>query len=525
MSKKVVLIFTCLLLAFGLLAGCTSQNQQGGTPSENGNDGQSGQSEQSAPIDLKVALGTEGLQYIEGSPNINEDPYVKKLRELSNFNVTLELIPHREFDQKLSLLFAGGDLPDLLQTHGINKVEVAPAVDTGAIIPLNELIEQHGPNLKKNIPQEAWEFASVSKDGKIYGIPTMNPLPNGNVMFVRKDWLDKLGLSVPKTVDEYIEMLRAFKEKDPNGNGQQDEYPYSGREKLAFTEAFFGAYDVIPGDWKFENGQLVPNFVRPAMKEALSLYRQLYGEKLLDNEVFVQKPKDWDAKIKGAGTVGLWTHAARMADKWSAEVRTGTPTAVIDVIPSPVGPDGKGGHSIGSIVGGNVWVIPKSNKNPENAIKFLDWFYSDEAQKFLTYGLEGEDYTEENGKINYKYPKTQDEIYKEEMHLTWLRLVGPSHLLNEEFMKNRPSGELVLKAMEVAKAEGRQNDGLGMPILPTLQARPELGRDGLWLEFAAKVITGKESVDQFDSFVEDWKKRGGDQLIKEATEWYLANRK
>jgi putative aldouronate transport system substrate-binding protein len=64
-----------------------------------------------------------------------------------------------------------------------------------------------------------------------------------------------------------------------------------------------------------------------------------------------------------------------------------------------------------------------------------------------------------------------------------------------------------------------------MPALPTLSTRPELNWDGLWLDFAAKVITGKESVDKFNDFVADWKKRGGDQLIKEATDWYNSRHK
>ncbi|MCZ8515427.1 extracellular solute-binding protein [Paenibacillus filicis] len=517
MSKKWSMFALSLTLLSGSLTACSSGSDSAKAPSGGNGDNK--------PAKLKIGIGTEGLQYIEGSPNINDDKYTKKLRELSKTDVTLDLIPHREFDQKLTLLFAGGELPDLLQTHGINKPEVAPAVDTGILIPLNDLIDKYGPNLKKNISKEAWDFASVSKDGKIYGIPTTNPTPNGNVMMVRKDWLDKLGLKPPKTVDEYIDMLRAFRDKDPNGNGKADEIPYSGREKLAFTEAFFGAYDVLPADWKFENGQLVPNMIRPQMKTALGVYKKLYEEKLLDNEVFVQQAKDWDAKIKAKGIVGLWTHAARMADKWSAEVKTGTPSAQLEVIPAPTGPDGKGGFGIGSQVGGNVWVIPKTTKNPQAAIQFLDWFYSDEAQKFLTYGLEGEDYTVDNGKINYKFPQKQDEIYKEEMHQNWLRLVGPSYLTNNEFMKARPSGDLVLKAIDLANKEGRKNDGMGMPALPTLQSRPELGKDGLWLELAAKIVTGKESVDAFDKFVEDWKKRGGDQVIKEATEWYKSTHK
>ncbi|UQZ81726.1 Lipoprotein LipO precursor [Paenibacillus konkukensis] len=513
MKKRTLKATICLLAAFGTLIGCSKQE-----PGTGGN-----ADAPAKPPTVKIGLGTRGLPYVEGSSNINEDKYVKKLRELSKTDVRLELIPHAEFNQKLTLLLAGGDLPDILQINGINTPEVAPAVKNGAFYELNDLLQKYAPNLLKKIPQEAWDSTLVSEKGKIYAIPGENYVRN-SVVYVRKDWLETLNLQVPKTVDDYVAMLKAFKEKDPNGNGKPDEIPFSGRQNFAFSDVFFGAYDVIPDGWKFENNQLVPNLIRPQMKTALELHRSLYKEQLMDNEIFVQQGKDWDAKIKGAARVGMWVHDPSYPDKWQSEVRQTEPSSSLINIPAPVGPDGKGGTGLSSSVG-NVWAIPKSNKNPEAAIKFLDWFYSDEAQKFLDYGLENEDYTVENSKIQYKYATTVDAINKENMHLMFLRLVGPSYLANEEFMKGRKDSDLILNALSVAKNEGRVNDGVGMPITPTMLSKPELGKNGLWMEMAAKIITGKEPIDSFDKFVEDWKKRGGDQIIKEATEWYNSKNK
>ena len=517
--KKLVSVLVVIITVLMVFAGCSSNSPGGGSGNDPGNSGSNDGTDNERPK-LRIGQTTAGQQYIEASPDINQDKYVKKLRELSGIDITIDpLIPWVDYQQKMNLLFARGDLPDLLQTQGINMMEVAPAVDRGVLQPLNDLIEKHGPNLKKNIPEEAWNSPKVSKDGKIYGIPQIRFVRNDNVVYVRKDWLDALGLEAPRTVEEYIDMLRAFKEGDPNGNGQPDEIPISGRAKFAYVDTFFAAYDVIPGAWKFENGQLIPNFIRPNMKEALKVYTQLYLEQLLDNEFMVQQGKDWDAKIKGQGNVGMWQHAATYPDKWLMEVRTNTPSAEIAILPAPAGPDGKGGASLGSMVG-MVYVIPASNQNPEAAIRFLDWMYSEEAERFVTYGIEGENYTVENGKINYKYPETQNEIYEEQMYNIFLDYVGQRYLANTEFMRGRNHGDLIVSAMEIANNEGRQNDGLDMPAMPTLLARPELAYDGLWLEFAAKVITGEQSVEEFERFVADWKKRGGDQLIQEATEWY-----
>lgn len=525
--KKTLSVLLSTVLVGSALAGCASKDEGGTSPSN----GSGGSSTPAAPAKIKVALGTGNLAYVTGSRDINSDKYVTKLEQLSNTDLDLQLIPHENYSQTITLMFASGEMPDLLQTKGINTPEVAPAVDSGNLMPLNELIDKYGPNLKKYVPQESWDSARVSKDGKIYGIPQENPIRNGTVTYIRQDWLDKLGLKAPKTVDEYITVLKAFKEKDPNGNGKNDEIPFTARSKFSFGNAFFGAYDVIPSLWKYQNDQLVPNFIRPEMVDALKTYRKLYEEKLLDNEFLVMAGKDWDAKIKGSAVAGMWAHAATYPDKWQSDVQAGDPNAKVAVISSPVGPSGKPGavDEIGSSVSDYVWTLPKNTKNAAEVIKFLDWYYNPDNKdkdNFLLYGLEGTDYTVENGKIKYNYPKTAEETGAEFMHQGWLAFTGPKkYLTDEEYIKNKPGGDKILAALKVAQAEGAKNDGLGMPSLPTLQARPELKYDGLWLEFASKVITGKESVDKFNDFVADWKKRGGDQLIKEATDWYKSTQK
>ncbi|WP_246067577.1 extracellular solute-binding protein [Paenibacillus koleovorans] len=526
--KKTLLVLMSGVLA-ATLAACG--NKEDSTTNGNASTSTAPSGSPAAPAKIKVALSTGGLAYVEGSPDINNDKYLKKMEEMANVDLNLSLIQHQNYAQNMTLLFAGGELPDLLQTQGINKPEVAPAVDAGVLMPLNELLDKYGPNLKKYISQDAWNDPKVSKDGKIYGIPQENPIRNSTVTYMRKDWLDKLGLQAPKTVDEYINVLTAFRDKDPNGNGKQDEIPFSARAKFSFGFQFFASYDVHPQAWKFENNQLVPNFIRPGMIDALKVYKRLYDEKLIDNEFLVNQGKDWDAKIKGAGTVGMWAHSAAAPDSWLIQVQANTPGAQIVNIPSPVGPSGKPGgvYALDSAVGDFVWTIPKNTKNPEAIIKFLDWYYAagDKAKDdFFLYGIKGENYTDDGGKIKYNYPTTNEGVGNQAMFQEWIHFVGPkNHLTNAEFLKGKPNGDLIVKSLEIASKEGVIDEGYGLPALPTLQARPELKFDGLWLEFAAKVITGKESVDKFNDFVADWKKRGGDQVIKEATEWYNTKNK
>ncbi len=514
--KSLCLTLSILFLVFTALVGCSSKTESGTDKSGTSNGGSN---------NINIVMTDRGIQAVEASPDIKNDKYVKKLGELTNTKLDIELLSWAEYEQNLTLMFAGGEYPDLMEVNGVNSPQVAPAIDAGVFIPLNDLIEEHAPNLKKFITQEQWDSPNVSKDGQIYAIPSTNYAQNWAVVMVRKDWMDKLNLEIPKTIEDYSNMLRHFRDDDPNGNGKRDEIPWSARENFRYGEAIFGAYDVIPNDWKYIDGELIPNFIRPEMKEALAVYKELYEEKLLDNEFLVQQGKDFDAKIKGKGNVGMFIHDPSYPDKWQTEIQSNTPSAELEVIPAPVGPDGKGGHTIASPVGSMVWAIPTTNEDPVAAIKFLDKFYNEDVQTFLTYGIEGDTYTIDGEKINYKYPTDQKSIQNETLYQNFLRFIGPSHLENEEFLSNRPHGDLIKQAIEVSKNEGRENDGLGMSNPKTLLERPELQKDGLWVEFAAKVITGKESLDNFDNFVADWKKRGGDQVINEATEWHKSAKK
>jgi len=513
-----------ILTGITILSACGNQS-----PDNKGKE--SNDAEATNVPSINITMSSRSLPYIESSPNINEDKYVKKLEELSKTNVKIELIPQTDFDQKLNLLLAANEkLPDLLEIMAINTTTTSNAVENGAFLELNDLIDQYGPNLKANIPQDVWNSPAISREGKIFAIPTINGVTHNQVIYVRKDWLDKLGLQVPKTIDEYINVLKAFRDQDPNGNGKKDEIPFSSRKNFRVGELFFGAYDVNPGDnipagaWKYVDGKLIPKFILPEMKKALKLYRELYQEKLIDNEMFVLEGKDWDAKIKGAARVGMWIHEPNYPDKWLSEVKQGDPKAEIINIPAPIGPDGKGGGEILSSIR-SAFAIPASSKNAVDVIKFLDWFYSKEADNLLTYGIEGEDYTINNGKIQYNYPTSVDAINKENMHLMFLQITGRPYVLNEEFMKGRPNGDLITNALKVANSEGRVNDAVNMPVPSVNLSKPELGKNGLFMETAAKIITGKEDVDYFDKFVLDWKARGGDKAIEEATQWYKANNK
>jgi putative aldouronate transport system substrate-binding protein len=531
-KSKLILILMCLVLVLGSLVACSSNNsssknsgndqgqKQSNDKQDNNQDNKQAETPKE-PLELSIVLTTGGSQYVINSPNINEDKYVKHFEGLANVDLDIELLPHENYDEAIALLLAGGDLPDILQTKGINQSQIAPAVDAGVLLPLNDLIKEHAPNLMAKLPKESWASSRVSKDGVIYGIPQENPIRNGTVVMMRKDWLDQAGKEEPTTVEEYIDVFRAFKELDPSY------IPFSGREKFSHTYHFYGAYDVLPNTFDWTGEELIPSFIKPEMKDALETYRLLYEEKLFDQDVFTQPGQAWDQKITGQAIVGTWAHGAVWGDQWEGRLQASVPTAEITHPNAPVGPSGKPGaiYATGSSVSDFIWTIPQGSKDKAvEIIKFFDWYYSDDAPKnFFLYGIEGEDHTvAADGTVTYKYPETDVEYGEESQHQQWLKFTGPKyHQTDEDFIKGRKGGDLIMQGIKVSLEDGIINDGSDIPALPTIKARPELDHNGLFLEFSAKVITGRESVDNFDQFVADWRKRGGDAWIKEATEWYL----
>ncbi len=529
MVRKVVLTMMSVILTFGVIIGCSSNTNNSSSSNSGAPAQSSGSSDDSTPAKapapkLKIALGTNHLPYIEGSSNINNDVITKKLNELSGFDVSYELIPENEFAERMTLLLAGGDYPDIIGANGLGQAYMTPALDANVFLPLDDLIKEHAPNILKNMPEEAWIQPEVAYKGKIYSIPSTHSILNERVVLIRKDWLDKLNLEIPVTVEDYVEVMRAFRDGDPNENGKADELPTSGRESLAWAEMFFGAYNVLFNGWRELDGKIVPSTVHPDMKDALNLYQMLYTEKLLDNEVFVNKKQDVQDKVVGAGIVGMWlAGASDVANVQKQFIENGHTDAEVIAIPAPIGPDGKGGLFRRSFIATDVFVIPASTKDPVAAIKYLDWFYSDEAQNFFMWGVD------KNGEINtagtFEYD-VDDKAWLDQ-HVAiedFFKLIGPgSRLVNEEYMKHVPGGEEISKAIEIVNNEGRSLNNYGMPLLPAYTNDPDLFYRGYWLEYAAKAITGVVNVDDtFDSFVADWYAKGGQNWVDQASEWYYS---
>lgn len=525
-TKKWVSLAVAASMAGSLAACGSSEDSKDSSAASSGASSASPSASASAseapktPVKISL-LTTDNSQPVPGG-NPMDDPTIKYLAEKTNTILDITFLPAAQAENLKKVKFASGEMPDIVQDYGVN----GELFVNNQLIALDEYIDKYGPNLKKVIPKAAWD--GVTRNGKIYAIPesAIGDSPVNRVFFVRKDWMEKVGIKeAPKTPDEFLNMLRAFRDKDPNGNGKKDEIPLSARENFTWLDTVLGMFGANVFGGTLVDGKIVPSNTSPQMKQALIFVRQLMDEKLLDSEFMTNKRNTWEQKIQN-DQVGVWVHAPDLSWDWQDKLNKALPGkgAIVAPLLSPKAP-GVEYAGFGISAYNKTFSITKKAKDPAAIVKFFDWLVTQEGQEFVNFGVPGITYTKDNGKITYNKQKDTDD-----KSITWRSLVFNLAGWNPELKKVQLGEEAVNKMnefFEVGKKEGQPNLMLGAPTFKSTQ--PEIGEFGtagtMFVETAAKIVMSEKPVEYFDEFVKNWKERGGNDLIKQATEWYNANMK
>jgi len=514
--KSILLTAISTILVFGLMTACSSGNN-GKTNEGSGSPTASPAATASPdapkePAEFSIVFTGRG-QYIESLTDINKDPYVQEMEKLSGTDLDVQLILDKDFDQKLTLMMSSGDIPDVvLAKNGIYDKSLVGGVQAGVFMELNDLLEKYGPTLLKKIPQAAWE--RVKLNGKIMGIPAWRSVANSEATYIRKDFMEKAGIAeAPKTVDDYLNMLRAFKQ-----NGV--EVPMLAQDKFRQSKQFFGAYDVHPTQYEWIDGQVVPKFFKvDAMKQALNTYKTLLDEGLIGKEFTTNNANNLANNVY-TNKSGLFMLGISALNAVNAKLKDLNGEGEFINALSPIGPDGKGGPPLSSpVVSVALINSDVSLEKAENIIKFFEWQVSEEGEKFHTYGIEGQTYTVENDKINYTLPTDPEGINRQEFHQHWLWWINEKSYQPREMID--PESKPVIEWMTTELVKEGRDSIVFDPPLEGVQKNPDLAGDSDFImEHIMRMIYGQEPIDNWPNVIEDWKKRGGTQLIEEATARY-----
>ena len=352
----------------------------------------------------------EGNTYVAGFPIVKEQEtleimtlkqlnhgdfdemgFTKYYEEMTNIDIEWSVSELDKYESNMTLMFQSKNLPDVisLPVNSFGSDRLLQYTKSGQVIQLNELIDKYAPNIKKLL-ETSPEFkkAATAADGNIYSLPTVQTDSTNHERFpqklyIRKAWLDNLGLEVPKTAEEFYDVLKAFKTGDPNGNGQQDEIPFATQ---GIDPSFFGSFGI---SFNYnnkslcvdDNGKVMFGYGTDATKEALSFYNRLYSLGLAEN---YDSSNKWTTKLKN-GLVGVFYHLAAytvvgtdLADEYvMMEPFAGSSTA------KPV-------MSVSGSYYPNTFVITNQCENPIAAIRWVDYLYSTEGYYLVTYGQPGD---------------------------------------------------------------------------------------------------------------------------------------
>lgn len=325
-----------------------------------------------------------------------------KLKNVAPINVTNSV-------EARNLLMASGDLPDIVAGQATKDLFNKYGME-GAFLPLDDLIMKYAPNIKKVLDENPEvKNAITAPDGKIYHVPYIPDGIVGKAWFIRQDWLDKLGLKTPTTVDELYDVMIAFRDRDPNGNGLKDEIPFFTREvqgwEILRLANLFGARvsgsDRTFGDFYEENGKIKHGFVQPEFKNALEHLSKWYAEKLIDPEIFTRGRKAREI-LYGADQGGITRDWFASTVGLNAVFKEKIPGFQIVSMAPPKDINGvQWEESERSKIKPDGWAITISNKDPEATIKFFDFIYGEEGKRIVNYGIEGEQYKLVDGKPEF----------------------------------------------------------------------------------------------------------------------------
>lgn len=437
----------------------------------------------------------------------DSNPFVDYIKQNTGVDIRMLVSPTDGYAEKVNVTMASGDLPDLIWYN--DRVWLLKMIQNKAIMPLDDLIARHGSEMKEEFPQEVWDM--LTYEGKIYAVPYLFDSIATNLMYVRKDWLDKLGLQPPKTLDEYVRVFKAFRDRDPDGNGKADTLGTLIGENLNYSDPFFGAFGVQIGQWASRDGKLVYSSTLPETKKALEFMRGLYQEGLLDPEFALNKQPAIDQKVV-TGKVGILPVRYTATRLSLNDSKKQDPQADWVPLEFPVGPDGLSGSKVSSPLHSFTF-IPAGSQNGEAAMRMLN-FNARDGAKTLALGFENEHWRMENGKFIFDDSKHTRDIYRSRY-----QLVNPVHkeylklrwdALGEEWRLYSNSDYIVSRAIK--------DEFYGFPTDAMIKNDAKLKT--LEQQTFAKIIMGAAPLEEFDKFVQEWTRSGGEQITREVNEWY-----
>lgn len=312
---------------------------------------------------------------------------------MEKFNIEFEWIPctYAELTQTLSNLYAADDLPDFFfSVAGIQNTLYRSFIEEGLVHDLTPWIESGNyPNLEAYLATDTFDWEKI--DGKWYGIPRYYESVYPSGIWYRQDWLDKLGLAVPTTVEEFADVLKAVVAADPDGTGTQGLSITNGPVHDMMV-AFTGT-----NGWQYyeDTGLVEDVIVRPGYRAWLTWLNDLYESGALDPDILTSVDQYHTEKFAAGGTFAChYNIDANIFNPYYDTLLQSYPEAEMKILPPLTGPAGTYAATGGDYFDGCMGISSKVPAETVEAILAMcDYLVSEEGRTMAEYGLEGVHYT------------------------------------------------------------------------------------------------------------------------------------
>lgn len=524
----------------------TSTNEESPTVAPQPND----RTKFDPPVTITAALQLKPSDKLRNGDTPEDNPISRWFKDNLGIVTKYKWVVTDSLETKVRLAMTSGEaLPDVLSTSGTLFEDL---VASGKIQSIDEAFEKYATERVKDSyikNPEIWN--SVKRNGKIYGLPTIsNGIVGATVMWVRQDWLDKLGLKAPTNIAEFDAVMEAFTNQDPDGNNKNDTYGLA----LGGNTGYYHPTSNYMADTSFIFGQDQPYLW---IKDASGNLQ--YGSTLAGVKDGLGKLKDWFTKGYLSPDFGTQDAAKAMADftsgkagfafapGWSggwpigtavAEAESKNQSLSIKPYPLPAGVNGEVGRQA-SLPSYGTYVFSKDFNQMEAIFKYWDTLYGcaieDPKCPFDKGYGEGYDYVLKDGKPEWK--DVPDGIVSLNAYLMLSPASGTSPTnvmegpniyqrvasgqLNNVFEQKlaASNGKLTIDGFAVAYEQLAQDVPSGFYGANTATMKEKWDQlSTLEEQTFLQIIYGKQPLDYFDTFVKQWNDQGGMQITKEVNE-------
>ena len=525
-----------VMLAVVVLGACSkndsgnqtsNSNQKGSAPvaSDGGNSGENA----TTPAGYKLPIVDDGsvkLSYsgfdswYPSASYTTELPVWKEIEKRTGVKVEYQVVPADQYDAKVrTQIAAGRNLPDIMiLTPTWSNSGVFELAQQDVIIPLDDLIDNYAPDIKALFESRPdIKKLLTAPDGKIYSIADLPLQTVPSPFFIRNDWLTKLNLSAPTTLDEWVDVLTAIKNGDPNENGKADEIPLVLREgQYTYFGSAFGLQSPVQQFWANGDGHVNYQFILPEFKELLAFTHNLYKQGLIDKELN-RDESNLNALIS-TNVVGASSAVLDYLVQWDSILKSaGVTNPDTIAVKAPTG-NGNAGNYVKRPPMWNHYGITANSKYPEIAMQWLNYAWiSEEGNLFKDYGVENQSFV-----IGANGPEFTEWVTNNPDGLdamSALRSLGaaPSILVNDsmDVFKKKYAGTKVETYSSLA-------DNMLQPFPEMIPTKEETDRtnsvmpdiDTYVNEMIIKFVIGKEPIENFDKFVDAVRGMGIEEVVK-----------